>query len=64
VTVPDYSVALVDRQEDTADRVFEKVRSCMRDEKYDECLKRSLNTQLQRLRAFNERLLDLLDGKP
>ncbi len=64
VNVPDYSVALVDRQEDTADRVFEKIRSCLRDEKYDECLKRSLTAQLQRLRAFNERLLDVLDVKP
>lgn len=59
VNVPDYSVALVDRQEDTADRVFEKIRSCLQDEKYDECLKRSLTVQLQRLRAFNERVLDV-----
>ncbi len=60
VAVPDYGIALVDRQEDTAARVFEKIRSCLRDEKYGECLKRSLTTQLQLLRAFNEQLLDVL----
>jgi hypothetical protein len=61
VAVPDHAVPLVDRDGESADRVFERIQSCLDDAEYAPRLKQSLNDQLGILRAFNNRVLDVLE---
>jgi len=58
--VTDHAIPLVDRQADTATSIAAGVRACLRDDGYANDLDRALGRQVGLLRAFNERVLDLV----
>lgn len=61
--VPDYALDLQDRDADTVETVFQRITACLGDASYRPALAQALGQQTERLRRFNERVLDLF-GEP
>jgi len=55
-----YKIPLVDPNEETPERMYATIAACLKDEAYKEQVRSALCSELQKLRSFNERLLDLV----
>ncbi len=55
-----YNLPLVDPNRETADEMYRIISGCLKDESYKHQVRISLDRELRKLRAFNERVLDLV----
>jgi len=59
--VPDYTV-FKEGVKDTSESIYGKIVECLKDEKFDEMLKKSLSAQTKLLRVFNEKIISLFNA--
>ncbi|MGE3342167.1 MAG: polysaccharide pyruvyl transferase family protein [Vicinamibacterales bacterium] len=59
-----YRIPMADVAHENADAMYGAITACLDDSVYRESLKLSLSEQLQRLRQFHERILDVLAAGP
>ena len=60
--VPDYTV-FKEGVKDTSESIYGKIVECLKDQKFDEMLKKSLSAQTKLLRVFNEKIISLFNAK-
>ena len=56
----DERIPLVDPNEETPERMYATIAACLKDDAYKEQVRSALCSEMQKLRGFNERLLDLV----
>jgi polysaccharide pyruvyl transferase WcaK-like protein len=57
--VPDYTIWMKDRAQDTAESIYGKIVTCLKDKAFDEALETSFPKQLKLLQGFNDKLIQL-----
>ena len=60
VGVPDYSIRMIDKKTETVDYMYNQIRSCLHDSKYDTVLPSLMKREFEKLEQANERVLDVL----